>query len=66
MGYGAAQMKDLQETINGSNVDLVIAATPIDLRRVIDVRIPMERVRYELQPIGSPNLAELLKTRFGS
>jgi predicted GTPase len=66
MGYGAAQMKDLQETINGSTADLVIAATPIDLRRVIDVSIPMERVRYELQPIGSPNLAELLKNRFSS
>lgn len=65
MGYGAAQMKDLQATINGSHADLVIAATPIDLRRVIEVDPPLERVRYELEPIGTPNLADILKERFG-
>ena len=31
MGYGDAQMKDLEETINKSDVDMVIVGTPIDL-----------------------------------
>jgi predicted GTPase len=65
MGYGAEQMADLEETINSSDADLVIAATPIDLRRVIKVKLPMERVRYELQVIGTPTLADLIKKRFG-
>jgi predicted GTPase len=65
MGYGAEQMADLEETINSSDAELVIAATPIDLRRVIKVKLPMERVRYELQVIGTPTLADLIKKRFG-
>ncbi|GAB4481323.1 MAG: cyclic 2,3-diphosphoglycerate synthase [Anaerolineae bacterium] len=64
MGYGARQMAELEQTINGSDADLVIAATPIDLRRVITVRLPMERVRYELQPIGTPTLIDILREKF--
>jgi hypothetical protein len=37
-----------------ADVDLVIIATPIDLTRIIKVNKPMQRVRYELQEIGSP------------
>jgi predicted GTPase len=65
MGYGREQMADLEATINASNADLVIAATPIDLRRVINVTLPMERVRYELQVIGTPTLKDLLHQKFG-
>lgn len=60
MGYGAAQMRDLEETINRSGADVVIAATPIDLRRVMRVHPPMVRVRYELQVIGTPDLEQVL------
>ena len=38
MGYGEEQMRDLEQTIENSDVDLVISATPIDLTRVIKVR----------------------------
>ncbi|HLY25486.1 MAG TPA: hypothetical protein VKQ72_04040 [Aggregatilineales bacterium] len=48
-----------------SGADLVIVATPIDLRRVINIKLPMERVRYELQLIGTPTLADLIEARFG-
>lgn len=65
MGYGEEQMRDLEQTIGNAPVDLVISATPIDLNRVIKVRKPMQRVRYELQEIGQPTLAEVLKARFG-
>jgi predicted GTPase len=65
MGYGAEQMHDLEETINHSDVDLVISATPIDLTRVIRVSKPMQRVRYELQEIGQPTLEDILKEKFG-
>ena len=65
MGYGEAQVKDLEETINAVDCDLVLAATPIDLRRVIDIRHPMDRVRYELEVIGQPTLEEIVRERFG-
>jgi len=57
-------VKDLQDTINASDVDLVISATPIDLTRIINVNKPMQRVRYELQEIGEPTLFDILKKRF--
>ena len=65
MGYGEAQMKDLEATINGSDVDLVIVGTPIDLTRVIKIKKPYQRVRYELQELGTPTLEDLLKEKFG-
>jgi predicted GTPase len=64
MGYGSKQTSELEQTINASDADLVIIATPIDLRRVIKVKKPMERVRYELQPLGSPTLTDLLREKF--
>ncbi len=65
MGYGEAQMKDLEATINKSDVDMVIVGTPIDLTRVIKIRKPYQRVRYELQEIGQPTLEDILKKKFG-
>ena len=40
-------------------------ATPIDLRRVVDIRCPTQRVRYELQEIGQPTLKDVLSVKFG-
>ncbi len=65
MGYGEAQMKDLEATINASDVDLIIIGTPIDLGRLIKMNKPSQRVRYELQEIGQPTLQELLTQKFG-
>ena len=65
MGYGGDQMADLEETINASPVDMVIIATPIDLGKIINIKLPHQRVRYELQEIGQPTLTELLRERFG-
>jgi predicted GTPase len=65
MGYGEAQVRDLERTINKSDVDLVISGTPIDLTRIIKVNKPMQRVRYELQEIGQPTLEDILKEKFG-
>ncbi|MBN2258821.1 MAG: GTPase [Anaerolineaceae bacterium] len=64
MGYGGAMMKDLETTINKSGADLVVIATPIDLNRVIKIKLPTQRVRYELQEIGKPTLEDILKAKF--
>jgi len=65
MGYGEAQMRDLEATIARADVDLIIIGTPIDLTRVIKIDKPSQRVRYELQEIGQPTLEDLLKAKFG-
>ncbi|MBS3943151.1 MAG: GTPase [Dethiobacter sp.] len=61
MGYGDKQVKDLEITINSSDAELVVIATPIDLRRVANITKPALRVRYELQEIGEPTLEQLLQ-----
>ena len=46
MGYGEKQIKELEETINATDCDLILSATPIDLRRIINVNKEIVRVRY--------------------
>jgi predicted GTPase len=61
MGYGDQQVKDLEETINKTDCDLVIVATPIDLRRLVKLSKPALKVAYELEEIGRPKLVDVLK-----
>jgi predicted GTPase len=61
MGYGHGQMRELEETIKNAICDLVVIATPVDLRRIIAIRQPACRVTYELQEIGRPTLREILR-----
>lgn len=61
MGYGHQQMQDLAATIAAVNCDLVLIATPIDLRRVVQIQKPCLRVGYELTEIGQPTLAKILR-----
>ncbi|MCC6744686.1 MAG: GTPase [Acidobacteria bacterium] len=60
MGYGRKQMDDLASTINSIDCDLVLIATPIDLRRVVDIARPSMRVGYELAEIGEPTMRQVL------
>ena len=60
MGYGDQQLKDLEATINKTECDSVIIATPIDLNRIIKIRKPNTRVHYDLQEIGVPDLNEVI------
>lgn len=60
MGYGADQIRELEETIRASPADIIVSATPIDLDRVIDIEKPMLHVRYELQVLGKPTLEDIL------
>lgn len=65
MGYGPQQIADLEETIERTPAELVLVATPIDLGRLINIRQPSQRVRYDLQVIGKPTLEQVLKEAFG-
>jgi predicted GTPase len=61
MGYGAAQMAELAATLEATDADLVLSATPIDLTRVLSVAKPITRVRYDLAQVDGPTLADLLE-----
>jgi predicted GTPase len=54
----------LSATINATKCDSVVIATPIDLRRIINIKKPSTRVRYELQEIGSPDMTEVISEFF--
>jgi len=61
MGYGDQQVKDLERTINAVDCDVVVIGTPIDLRKLINIKKPAVRVAYNLQEIGKPSLEDVLK-----
>lgn len=64
MGYGDEQVKDLEATIRSVPCDAVVIGTPIDLTRIIRIDQPNVRVRYDLQEIGKPDLADVLAPVF--
>ncbi len=60
MGYGDDQIRDLQETVDRTECDAVVIGTPVDLGRLLTFKVPVTRVRYELQEIGLPNLESVI------
>ena len=61
MGYSTEQRKELEETINSSDADIVVSGTPMDLKRVINPNKKVVRVRYELKQVKGPRLESILK-----
>lgn len=61
MGYGKKQIKELEETINRADADVVVMGTPVDLRRFMNLNKPAVRVKYELEEIGKPKLRDVLE-----
>jgi len=53
MGYGEAQIRDLEATVNAVDCDLVLVATPIDLTRLITINKPNMRIGYRLAEEGN-------------
>jgi predicted GTPase len=60
MGYGEQQLKDMETTVNKTDCDSVVVATPIDLGRIMNIKKPNTRVYYDLQEIGTPDLQEVV------
>ncbi|MFC6988847.1 hypothetical protein ACFQJD_09280 [Haloplanus sp. GCM10025708] len=59
MGYSDQQVADLEATIENADPDLVVAGTPHDLSRVVDVDAPVVRVRYDLR-VKNRDLGDVL------
>jgi len=60
MGYSEGQLKELEETINRADCDIVVSGTPIDLSRLVESNKPIVRVKYSLKEKGEPDLASVL------
>lgn len=60
MGYGDKQVKELEETINNADVDVVVSGTPIDITRVLETDKPIVRVKYGVGGKTSGELEELI------
>jgi predicted GTPase len=66
MGYSEGQLAEMAKIIDSVEADVVVIGTPIDLRRVIEIRKPAVRVRYDLDVLpASPTLAEVLAPVLG-
>lgn len=63
MGYGKKQIKELEQTINNTDCDVVVSGTPIDLTRVLKSSKPMARIRYNVGEKTAHEL-EILIDRF--
>jgi predicted GTPase len=65
MGYGEKMVRDLEQTIANSDVDVVVSGTPIDMRRVMTIDKPIVKADYKLQEIGYPTLFDVIEKKFG-
>jgi predicted GTPase len=62
VGYSAAQLAALADTINAADADLVVIATPADVAALVTINKPVVRVRYEFAETGEPRLSALVDT----
>ena len=61
MGYGPEQVRELEETIERVECDLVVIATPMDLRRLIRITKPTVRVSYDVEDRRRPTLTDVMQ-----
>lgn len=65
MGYGDAQVRELEATINAAPATVVVEGTPIDLRRILDVDKPIANVSYELEELEPGVIEEMVRAAVG-
>jgi predicted GTPase len=61
MGYGEHQLAELAETIAASRPTVVVTGTPIDLRRLITLDVPIRHASYEVNEVGRPTFDDVLE-----
>ena len=61
MGYSKRQIYELKSTIHNSKADVVIIGTPIDLSKLLDLKIPSSRAIYKLKDKTGKIKREIIK-----
>ncbi|HTP55669.1 MAG TPA: GTPase [Thermoplasmata archaeon] len=59
MGYGPEQVHELEATIRGSEAEIVLDGSPVDLARLVKVPQPIVRVLYDYDDLGGKMAAVL-------
>jgi predicted GTPase len=62
LGYSQVQLKELERSINGVSCDAVVLGTPSDLTKVIHIRKPVARVKFEAAEVGGRRLEALIRS----
>jgi len=62
LGYSDSQLKDLERSINRVECDAVVLGTPSDLTKMIHIRKPVARVRFEAEEVGPRRLEALIRS----
>ncbi|MHA2620396.1 MAG: cyclic 2,3-diphosphoglycerate synthase [bacterium JZ-2024 1] len=65
MGYSRNQIRELERLIDRCPAEVIVSGTPVNLRSLVKTKKPIVRVRYELQELGKPTLADLLRDELG-
>lgn len=61
VGYHPLQLQALQKTINATEADVVVSATPCDLGALIEINKPLIRASYEFAEMGEPSLIKSIE-----
>ncbi len=60
MGYNEQQIKDMEDTLNNADAEVIIDGSPIDLEKLINSNKPIVRISYDIEGIKSPTIEEVL------
>ena len=59
-GYAPDQLRDLEQTLNSIEADVVVLGTPADISKLIKLNKPVVRVSYELKILEGPSIKEMI------
>jgi predicted GTPase len=65
MGYSERQLADLQATLEAVPCDLILSATPVDLKRILKLSRPLVQVHYHYREMHGNPLARMVRGVLG-
>lgn len=65
MGYSQAQRAELKSTIEKSEAEVVINASPADIASLLDLSLPVVKVRYRFTPVTGADILAIVRERLG-
>jgi len=61
LGYSDAQRAELEETLRRSRADVVVDASPARLDKILQLNIPIVRVRYRFEQKSGPSIFAMVE-----